>query len=49
MPYIVVETFPIECSAVVVEEEFGKVLIFDDKEAADKEATECQRGVVLLV
>ena len=47
--YIVVETFPVENSAVVIDPETGTVLTFAKKEDAEIEAANCQRGVVISV
>jgi len=46
--YIVIEIFPdLEHAAIVVNPESGKNLVFDTAEAAQKEADECQDGIVV--
>ena len=45
--WIVIETFDKECPAIVCDPEDGMPLIFDDEEEAQKEADECQEGIVV--
>lgn len=46
--FIVVETFPVENSMVVTNED-GETMIFDTREEAQAEADDCQRGVVVEI
>lgn len=48
--FIVIETFPdLESAAIVVDPESGRNLVFDTPEAAQKEADQCQDGIVVEV
>jgi hypothetical protein len=48
--FIVIELFPdIESAAIVVDPESGSNLVFNTRKAAQKEADECQDGIVVEV
>ncbi len=47
--YIVIETFDPLWPTIVVDMESGMPLIFDNEEDAQKEASECQSGIVVQI
>lgn len=49
MSFIIIETFGGPDYAIVVTDENGYNKVFEDREAAEAEAAECQLGVVFKV
>jgi hypothetical protein len=47
--YIVIEAFDTSYPMIVIDEISGMPLIFETEEEAQKEADECQKGIVVLI
>ncbi len=47
MSYIVIETHGGAEAAIIVTDENGNNLVFDNKNEAEEEAAECQDGIVI--
>ena len=49
MGYIVIETFGGPQYAIIVTDENGNNLVFDEYDQAEQEASDCQHGLVVCI